>query len=731
MFREFIRRANPKYEFYPHAETLIAVLQRVADGELRRVMFFMPPRHSKSETVSRLFSAYYVYRFPMRWAAITSYGAKLAYSLSRNARNHYVLGGGSLAGDAAAVEKWETGQGGGLWATGVGGSATGFGFHLGIIDDPLKDAEAASSEQVREKQRDWYRSTFSTREEPGGAIVLVMCMTGETPVLMADGTERPLRDVKVGDRVATYDNGKLATSTVQNHRSNGLDSVFRIKMICGKIVHANERHPFLVQEHGQLKWIRLKDLTTGHRIVTLRDRRANGKGRLASSTAATNLLAHGVIAPRTTTKRCGRTGIALRRLTLSHAAAHVLSIGTESLPQSTTRCLPRKRVNAPSVNSLQGITCERTGPGSCALTTVTKRTQSGAFCAMTVTSPWGTPRRRQLHSRLPNTSDFTTAQIESIEPAGVEEVFDIQIERTANFIANGLVSHNTRWHEADLAGWLLAEEEGEDETPERWHIVNLPAVAEEPRTFPPTCTVEPDRRAIGDALCEARYPLRRLRAIERRIGPYFYSALFRQWPQPLDGTMFGRSDFRIVAACPNTHWRVRYWDKAASVSAEAKYSAGVRLSIAEDGGIYVEHVVRGQWRTSDRRRVMVQTAQLDRATMGEVVTWIEQEPGSSGLDSVQDEIRLLMGYSVFADRPSGDKDTRLRPLSGQAQIGNLYLVQGEWNEAFIAELCAIPNGRYRDQADAASGAFNRLLEIIEAIPAAMIVHEEAVSISPI
>src|SRR5687767_10879465 len=66
-FREFIKRANSGYQFYKHSDVLINVLQRVADGELKRVMIFLPPRHSKSETVSRLFSAYFLYRYPHRW----------------------------------------------------------------------------------------------------------------------------------------------------------------------------------------------------------------------------------------------------------------------------------------------------------------------------------------------------------------------------------------------------------------------------------------------------------------------------------------------------------------------------------------------------------------------------------------------------------------------------------------------------------------------------------------
>ncbi|MCB0104374.1 MAG: terminase family protein [Caldilineaceae bacterium] len=172
-FRQFVNEVQPGYQWYRHCEILADVLQKVADGELKRLMVFMPPRHGKSELVSRLFTAYHLYRHPDKWVGVNSYAAELAYSMSRNARDNYQRAGGEISDDAWAVRHWETGKDGGMWAAGVGGPITGKGFHLGIIDDPLKNAEEAQSAIIREKHKDWYRSTFSTREEPDGAIVVV------------------------------------------------------------------------------------------------------------------------------------------------------------------------------------------------------------------------------------------------------------------------------------------------------------------------------------------------------------------------------------------------------------------------------------------------------------------------------------------------------------------------------------------------------------------------------
>lgn len=178
-FREFIALVNPKYKFYRHLDNLISVLQRVADGEITRLMVFMPPRHGKSETISRLFTAYYLYRYPDRWVGLNSYADALASTLSRNARENYKSSGGLINHDAASAHHWETLESGGMWAAGVGGPITGKGFHLGIIDDPVKNAKEAASEIIREGHKDWYKSTFLTREEPNAAIINVQTRWNE------------------------------------------------------------------------------------------------------------------------------------------------------------------------------------------------------------------------------------------------------------------------------------------------------------------------------------------------------------------------------------------------------------------------------------------------------------------------------------------------------------------------------------------------------------------------
>jgi hypothetical protein len=139
----------------------------VADGGLTRLIVCYPPRHGKSQLVSRLFPAYWVSRHPRLFCAIASYSAELAYAHSREARHSFRLTGHALSKDSAAVGNWLSPQRGGCIAAGVRGPFTGKGYNLGIIDDPYKGPEDAKSALQRERLIDWLKSVWFTRAEPG------------------------------------------------------------------------------------------------------------------------------------------------------------------------------------------------------------------------------------------------------------------------------------------------------------------------------------------------------------------------------------------------------------------------------------------------------------------------------------------------------------------------------------------------------------------------------------
>ncbi|WP_375496246.1 phage terminase large subunit [uncultured Nostoc sp.] len=435
-FREFVDKVYPKYKWYRHCIVLANVLQRVADGELKRVMVFMPPRHGKTILVSKLFPAYLLYRYAHLWVGLNSYAAELSYTFSRAARDAYSEIGGKMREDAAAVKNWETPEGGGCWAAGVGGPITGKGFgSAGIIDDPLKNAKEALSATIKRGHQDWYGSTFYTRAEPDAPIMIVM----------------------------------------------------------------------------------------------------------------------------------------------------------------------------------------------------------------------------------------------------------------------------TRWAEDDLAGWQLSQE-SEDE-PERWHIVNFEAIKEEyaPK-FPPTCTVEPDWRQPGEALCPERFDLAKLIKIKKRLGEYFWNALYQQRPSPLEGSHFKRSWWQYYKVLPSDFDMViQSWDCTFKDTNKSNFIVG-QVWGKRGGQFYLLDQVRDRMdfpATITAIRAMSakypkSTAKLveDKANGPAVISMLEREiPG------------------LIAIEPEGGKLVRAVAIAPFVEAGNVFLPDpaiASWVGDFVAEFSTFPNGANDDMCDSTSQAINWL-----------------------
>lgn len=173
------------------------------------------------------------------------------------------------------------------------------------------------------------------------------------------------------------------------------------------------------------------------------------------------------------------------------------------------------------------------------------------------------------------------------------------------------------------------------------------------------------------------------------------------------GLVFNRAWFDIVDAVPvQVKKRVRYWDKAGTAGG-GDWTVGTLESEGMDGVFYIEDVERGQWGAGDREKVIKDVTRADPAV---TEVGVEQEPGSGGLDAANYTVINLAGYAVERDRPTGQLLERAQPLASQAQVRNVKLVHGPWNEAFLRELHAF-DGTSKcvdDQVASASGAFKLL-----------------------
>lgn len=278
--------------------------------------------------------------------------------------------------------------------------------------------------------------------------------------------------------------------------------------------------------------------------------------------------------------------------------------------------------------------------------------------------------------------------------------------RTRIWEGGAVVLICTRWHEDDLAGRLLQTQA------ERWTVLRLPARAEtqEERDDAnqllglPVGLPDPLGREPGEPLTPQRFSSEALAEIERDVGPTAWYAEYQGTPRAAEGNLFKRAWFPIVDVAPAQFERVvRYWDKAGT-EGQGDYSAGVLMG-RKDGVYYVLDVVRGQWSSKERNDIMRQTATLDGPG---VTVWVEQEPGSGGKESAELTVQHLAGFDVHTEPVSGSKETRARPFAAQAEAGNVRLLRGPWNGAYIEELVGFPSAAHDDQVDASSGAFNKI-----------------------
>jgi predicted phage terminase large subunit-like protein len=183
-----------------------------------------------------------------------------------------------------------------------------------------------------------------------------------------------------------------------------------------------------------------------------------------------------------------------------------------------------------------------------------------------------------------------------------------------------------------------------------------------------------------------------------------WEALYQCNPTAREGLFFKVGQLEIVDAAPAELRLVRAWDMAATAG-DGDYTAGILMGDNGQGAYFVLDVRRGQWSTDARDAIIRQTAQLDGKR---VRIRGPQDPGAAGKQAAQVFTRMLAGFPVRTLPVSGDKTVRADPFSSQVNAGNVRLVRGAWNRAFIEELRAFPQGVHDDQVDAAADAFAEL-----------------------
>ena len=239
-----------------------------------------------------------------------------------------------------------------------------------------------------------------------------------------------------------------------------------------------------------------------------------------------------------------------------------------------------------------------------------------------------------------------------------------------------------------------------------WEVLCLPMEYEPDHPTPSRTSLNwvDWRTQPGELLCEDRFPRAIVESFKRKPG--LYAGQLQQRPVPKGGGLFQRAWFQIREP-QSGGIRVRAWDLGAT-EGDGDFSAGVLMS-ANQGRFPIEDVVRGQWSSGARDKIILATAQKDGTGVSIV---IPQDPGAAGKAQAEQLAFMLSGYRVHIEKVSGSKELRADGLKSQAESGNVSVVEASWTEAFLQELSDFPYGVHDDCLDAAASAFNRLSQLL-------------------
>jgi len=170
----------------------------------------------------------------------------------------------------------------------------------------------------------------------------------------------------------------------------------------------------------------------------------------------------------------------------------------------------------------------------------------------------------------------------------------------------------------------------------------------------------------------------------------------------LSGAMFRREWFEIVESVPSLTVQARHWDLAATSKTTGDYSAGVRVGLAADGTAYILDLVHGRWEWPALIRIIGQTARSDGPGVVQTIETVGVQRGMLDLLRAEPALADIPFHGVM---PLADKIARANTWLARAEQGKVKLLRGEWNAAWLDEICAFPEAEHDDIVDATSGAF--------------------------
>lgn len=744
-----------------------------------RILVSLPPRHGKSSFLSQWLPFWFLSMWPQKRVILTTYEANFAATWGRKVRNLVQEKGPEvgvhLAPDATASNNWATFMEGGMMTAGVGGPITGKGGDLLLCDDPHKNWQEAQSPTIRKTIKDWFDSTFYTRLEPGGTIIVLHCMTGDTPVAMADGSWKRLDEIMSGDMVRSYKDGCHVSSRVVKVKNQGPDNIIRIKT-GHSTVKCNARHPFLVQSSdGTRSWVRAGELSEGDLLVvsrrdcfkkkmliteleawllgymfgdgwiTVRNTTQKGRGQYVSKNGEKQIYSENIYPRRGYVTCCALSakddenekvasafeclfGHRPKKTKYGYIRTEVAKIGRWFIEhgldgKAKTKRLPLWLFSQPECIRSAFLKGFNEADGS----EISKGRSKGRWTfgstnenlikdirhlARSVGYNQSNISVYKYKSKAPNSPKTINAQIVSfgMNPwsrtndefitdrickithlPDMDNVYDIQVENTECFVADGIVSHNTRWHEDDLIGYLMREKPEDG-----WFHLRIPAIAEDWNN-----EEDPLGRKVGAALCPQRYDEKALNRIKANMTPMMWNALFQQRPAPMEGSIFLRKNWKYYSVLPKCGFVIQSWDTASKKNWDSAYSVCQTWGVSDLGAVLID-----QWRDKVEYPQLLRQAEIQYLKYKPNAVLIEdRDSGQALIQSLQQNTTM----PILPIYPDMDKVVRAQAVSPWHEAGRVWVpdpvkTENLWVADLIENAATFPNAVFKDEIDSMSQA---------------------------
>lgn len=704
--------------------------------------------------------------------------------LIRSKAYRYIFPGTELRTDAKAVGLFTTTAGGKYLATGAGSSLAGRGAHLVIADDVLSE-QTALSKAERTKINKWYVSGLRSRlsPTPQGGELIINCLTKDTEITMSDGHRKSILDVKPGDLVLTVnpETHLFEPKAVTDCWEMGEDEVWEVGLSTGEVVRSNGKHPLLVLEKG---FKRVDELTTDDQLmrpfwyetetkpfvteqqsyllgfmygdgwVGIQNRKWKS-GRVGQryytcwSAGVYEELNQAILSifEQQFNVKMKMTDGGYYRTDQKHVAKWFESVGfkgnahTKRFPEwlfkqneKTREAFYRGFIDAdghtaPNKSVVFGQCNKDLVKDLKRLVSGLGYTSSKILHLTGVSQPPNSPKPITWHQyriiigSVKRKVHYAPVKIEYVENTKEKEpVFDLTVEDNHNFIANGVVSSNTRWALDDLSGHTIKVDSAGRRP---WKVISVPAILDKPasellrRPTDPEGLYEegtsfwPEFQPVGE-LEERR------REFEAEGSPEKWHALYMQNPIPPTGNIIKFEDWKAWKneSPPICSQIVIGMDTAFSTNSKADFSAYVVLgvfSVKEKGfrgeEYWRNHTIllqagRGRWEFGD---LCEKTMELNRQFKPDVIVIEKRASGQSLIQEMR--YRGLPLYEFLTDK---DKETRLNSVSPMFKAGTVWYPDTddcrEWASIVLDEVCTFPAGANDDLTDALTSALIYLRE---------------------